>query len=75
MRYRIKIVTYSTGRKEYIASVKRWLFWMDILACGETTLIGGVFPQSSREESLERIDNHYSGNSKVQTIEFEYINK
>lgn len=72
MKYRIKIITYKNGRKEYFAQAKCGWFWKNINSSG---LMGYSVSQDDREESLTRIDLHYSGNCKKQTIEFEYINK
>ena len=74
MKYRVKIITYLSGRKLYFAQVKKGVLWANLMNDGG---IDYVFPSScySRDEALKCIDKNYSGNTKVQTIEFEYINK
>ena len=74
MKYRIKIVTYKNGRKEYYAQVKVWCGWVALDRSGETDYVVG-FICSDRDEALNKIDLHYEGNTKKQSIEFEYINK
>lgn len=74
MKYRIKTTTYGNGRKDYRAQVKRFWGWYDISYEGEE--INGVdMTCNTRERALDRIDLNYEGNTKEQTIEFEYINK
>lgn len=73
MKYRIKIITYQTGRKLYFAQFKKWYGWTGIGYEGEIS--GYTGESDSREQALAKIDKHYSGNSTKQTIEFEYINK
>jgi len=34
-----------------------------------------ISPPEERERALMRIDKHFAGNNKKQSIEFEYINK
>lgn len=75
MKYRIKIITYKNGRKEYIAQFKTKIGWSDLDSDGRVLYLGSCYPQEKREWSLERIDKHFYGNTKKQSIEFEYINK
>lgn len=74
MRYRIKIITYATGRKEFFAQYKKGLMWAG-LGCDGDVYRSFDFECNSRESALTRIDKHFAGNTKIQTIEFEYINK
>jgi hypothetical protein len=74
MKYRIKIITYKNGRKEYTPQFKGWLSWLYIWWDGSTTPTSRD-GENSREEALKLIDKHFSGNHVEQTIEFEYINK
>lgn len=73
MKYRIKIVTYCNGRKVYIPQVKQWFMWAHINYLGEN--VSFICKYDTRKEALDNIDKHYNGNSRVQNIEFEYINK
>jgi hypothetical protein len=75
MKYRIKIYTYKNGRKEFEAQVKKRFTWLTINVDGDATIMQGVYVCDSRYSALKRIDKHYAGNTKLQTIEFEYINK
>ena len=74
MKYRIKITTFESGRKEFCAYVKKGLFWSGLWCGGEDTVFG-PYIFNNRESALGVIDEHYSGNKKRQNIEFEYINK
>lgn len=74
MRYRIKIVTYQNGRKAYFAQVKTFFKWVGIESNGEAHwAYEGECDE--RERALARIDKHYAGNTRVQRIEFEYVQK
>lgn len=74
MRYRIKVTTFKNGRKEYVAQVKKMFGWVNLNYDGEATIhISGVCDE--RERALQRIDKHFEGNTSVQKIEFEYVNK
>jgi len=74
-KYRIKIVTYKNGRKGYFAQIKGNLWgWNGLTYDGEVST-GFSYESNTREKALDRIDKHYEGNTDVQTIEFEYINK
>ena len=74
MKYRIKIKTFESGRRDYTPQVKLRFFWQGLSWEGEPT--GTVmFEQDTREAALNRIDKHFAGNTKMQSIEFEYINK
>ena len=75
MKYRIKIITYKSGRQEFYPQVKKGLFWFTIICGGETTIFEEGLYRPTRALAMEQIDLHYKGNHKVQTIEFEYINK
>lgn len=75
MKYRIKIVTYRTGRKEYFAQKKTWFSWIGISYDGEANSAYNYSSSESKDKALERIDLNYKGNTKPQTIEIEYINK
>jgi hypothetical protein len=74
MIYRIKIITYKNGRKEFIPQVKKSLFWYGLGYYGEPCLIDH-YRCDTREGALARIDKHFDGNSKVYDIYFEYIIK
>ena len=74
MKYRIKIKTFKTGRKEYSVQVKTFCFWAWLWSKGESSLLASD-EFNSREEALRRIDLHHAGNSKKQKIEFELVNK
>ena len=73
MKYRIKIITYKSGKKEFIPQVKKGFLWLGLYIDGETTIM--EVSKSTREDALKAIDAHYSGNFKIRTIEIEYINK
>ena len=74
MRYRIKVTTFQNGRKEYVAQVKKMFGWVNLNYDGEATIhTSGVCDE--RERALQRIDKHFEGNTSVQKIEFEYVNK
>lgn len=73
MKYRIKIITYKTNRKEYIPQIKLCGIWMGLDCDGNAHLM--YFNYNNRETALEIIDKHYNGNIKSQSIEFEYIDK
>lgn len=73
MKYRIKIITFANGRKEYIAQKKRGFIWLNLGYDGDIYPV--EFASSSRVGALQMIDKNHSGNAKRQTIEFEYINK
>ena len=74
MRYRIKVTTFQNGRKEYVAQVKKMFGWVNLNYDGEATIYtSGVCDE--RERALRRIDKHFEGNTSVQKIEFEYVNK
>lgn len=74
MRYRIKIVTYANGRKEYCPQYRVKVGWANLMYDGGWDLVV-KHTYSSREEALKPIDKHYAGNTRKQFIEFEYINK
>ena len=77
MKYRIKIITYRSGRKEYLCQVRcsflflKWFSNIDFK--GETCSYKS--PVETRDRALQRIDKHYNGNTIVHSIDFEYINK
>lgn len=73
MRYRIKIITFKNGRKEYVPQVRRRFIWMGLDYDGFVSIID--LPCDTREDALKRIDKNFEGNTKVQKIEFEYIQK
>jgi len=74
--YRIKIITYASGRKTYVAQFKTKLCWFSISYDGSLEYIPPSYNEvDSRNQALERIDRHYAGNTKKQTIQFEYIYK
>ena len=75
MKYRIKIITYKSGRQEFYPQVKKGLFWIGLYYDGEASIFAGDSYRNSRVLALESIDSHYKGSHKQQTIEFEYINK
>ena len=72
MKYRIKIVTFSTGRKSYLPQFRTWFYWTGLLSDGEQGYNGEY---DDRETAIRAIDLHYAGNHKKQTIEFQYIIK
>ena len=74
MKYRIKIVTYKSGRKAFFAQVKAIFVWIGIACDGEAN-IAYKGECSTRESALSNIDKHYAGNYNTQTIEFEYVQK
>lgn len=74
MRYRIKIQSFISGRKEYTPQVKIRIGWATISYYGKAH-IAFEAELDSREKALERIDKHYNGNAKKHSIEFIYINK
>lgn len=77
MRYRIKIITFKNGRKEFYPQFKGKFFWMGLNSDGEANIETTIVSLDcySREEALKRIDKHFSGNTVKQTIEFEYFSK
>ena len=75
MKYRIKITTYKNGRKTYEAQFKTILGWAHIDTEGKIDIILNGAYHISRVYALDCIDKHFNGNTKKQTIEFEYINK
>ena len=74
MKYRIKITTYKNGRKDYKPQVKMLIGWAGIAFDGEHSFFYD-YECNSREMALKRIDSHFSGNKKKQTIEFDYFVK
>ena len=73
MKYRIKIVTYKSGRIDYTPQVKKWFWWRGLTHTGEAMAMN--FPQETRQRALDRIDKHFNGNTEIQFIEFEHIKK
>jgi len=74
MKYRIKIITYKSGRQAFIP-YKKWRgLWIGISWEGSAHAMNEVTCEK-RETALSLIDKHYAGNTKTQTIEFEYITK
>jgi hypothetical protein len=73
MRYRIKVVTFKNGRKEYFPQVRKAFVWLHLNFNGNTTLVD--FSYDTREKALQVIDKNFEGNTKVQKIEIEYIQK
>ena len=73
MKYRIKIITYANGRKEYLPQYKTRFMWLGISCDGKADVYDYV--RDTREEALDSIDKHFAGNTKPQTIIFEYIDK
>lgn len=74
MKYRIKIVNYNTGRQDFYAQFKKWYGWVGITYEGKSAHWADGH-STSRQAALQKIDLHFNGNSKVQSIEFEYIKK
>ncbi len=74
MRYRIKITTFKSGRKEFRAQKKVLLGWSDLSYEGVVYHLTDI-PVDTRDKALNKIDKHYGGNATKQTIEFEYITK
>lgn len=73
-RYRIKIVTFKSGRSIYYPSVKKWWGWSGLGHEGTETGLCYI-DYSTREWALRLIDLHYKGGSNVHLVQFEYINK
>jgi hypothetical protein len=73
MKYKIKISTFKNGRKLYQAYYKQRFNWSGL------NYFGGLRSYAaecdSREDALKAIDKHFIGNSTIQTITFEFINK
>lgn len=74
MKYRIKITTFKNGRKSYSAQVKIYGLWAGLCYDGKSEFFWKD-DVPTRELALKRIDLHFAGNCKQQTIEFEYITK
>ncbi len=74
MRYRIKITTFKSGRQEFRAQKKVLFGWADLDYHGEAYYTI-TLTEDTRVGALSRIDKNYDGNTKKQTIEFEYITK
>ena len=78
-KYRIKIVTFKSKRQEFTPQVRTTFllglfgYWSGLTFEGEASAI--QFEQDNREEALRRIDKHRHGNTRVHTIEFEYIDE
>ena len=74
MKYRIKTITHNTGKKEYIAQVKKGFFkWTSIGDDGIERSCKQV--HNSRTNALCSINKHYQANPTPQKIEFEYFTK
>ena len=73
MRYRIKIKTFESNRKEFTAQVKVLFGWKTLDHQGGKVNYGSI--TNKRKYALERIDLHVAGNSKPDTVEFEYITR
>ncbi len=71
-KYRIKIITYKSGRKEYIAQKKIGFWWEYLFWDGNNTFFK-LSGDNTREEALDKIDRNFDRNNKEQSIEFEYI--
>ena len=74
MKYRIKITTFESLRKEYRAQVRLWCGWSDIAYDGKA-YYGVKISTSKRDNALDFIDKHHNGNNKVLKVYFEYITK
>lgn len=75
MKYRIKIVTYESGEKEYYPQVKKWFRWRKLDHLGDIDYTNDSNPHDSREKALRSINRHYADNPKVSAIEFDHIRK
>lgn len=75
MNYRIKIITYKSGKQEFYPQVKKGFFWIGLYYDGEASVFARDSYRNTRASALESIDLHNKGNHKKQTIKFEYINK
>lgn len=73
IKYRIKIITYKSGRTVYFAQIKKTVGWKYLNSKGE--IISYSSEIDSRNEALRRIDKNYDGNAKVESIKFAYIIK
>lgn len=73
MRYRIKIITYENGRKGYIPQKKALFGWIGVGYDGDVSIYYNFVELNSREMALLRIDKNSQGNTKKQSIEFEYV--
>lgn len=70
MKYRIKITTFSNGRQEYCAHVRKCFIWTGLASDGE---VGYAIRFNDRDRALGAIDLHFKGNYKKQSIRFEYM--
>lgn len=75
-KYRLLVITMSNSRKEFHAQYKGYFLWRTILYDGDTIPAWiSKCETDTRKKALDRIDKHYQGNTKIQSIEFEYIDK
>lgn len=72
MRYRIKIITYASGRITYIAQKKALIGWIGIGFNGDTSY-HYTSELDDKDSALKRIHKHQEGNHKRHTITFEEI--
>lgn len=73
IKYRIKIITYKSGRVVYFAQKKKRLGWYYL--DGKGGAVSYSLECGSRKDALDRIDKNYNGNANVESINFEYITK
>jgi len=75
MKYKIKITTYTNGRKEFNCYVKKKGFfqgWKGLDVNGKASY-SWSFTSHTRKYALEIIDRHIEGNCEVKDIRFEYL--
>lgn len=72
MKYRVKIITFKNGRKEYVPQVKKLFFWLNINRMGEATIYShGVC--DDKLQAFKSIENHAHGNTTILTFDLEYF--
>lgn len=80
MRYRIKIVSYNDGSKEFFSQVKKFIGWNGLTSYGNEFPVD--LPNKTMADALECIENHRKNeqeeialkNRKVVKIEFKELN-
>jgi hypothetical protein len=74
MKYRIRIITFKSGRKIFIPQKKLSLGWFCIDYDGKVDVLYRD-ECNTRCDALDRIDKNITGNTSVHSIEFEYITR
>lgn len=72
MKYRIKIITFKTGRQLFLPQVKKWWGWSGIGYSGRTG-IGLQAECETREKAMRSIKKHKSGDAEVKSIKVEKL--